>query len=312
MNKSNNHINQKYLKKILNTSKLSEKTKDVYIGNLSLLNDKELITNLNFLKDNKTIYDKLKNKSKITQRNYIISICAVLNLTKKNKELVVAYNNYKKKLFELNKEIKLSSNELTTRVKDNWLSKDEINEQVGKYKKLYSRLNRKQSINSNEWDELVNGLVLFLYTLTLPRRTHDYQNIVLSNSNNSESNILNVSDNEFIFKDYKTKKLYGTQNVKIPKELLKYISIYIKFHPLNNPLNKAPINLFVKHNGNRYVSKDFIRLRLSNIFNKNIGSTQMRRIAITNKYKPRKDEMEEDARKMGTSTAVIRGHYIKE
>jgi len=303
-------MNQKFLNNLFKEIPLSDKTKAVYIGNLSYLINKKEIKNLNFLSDPEKIFEKLTSKSLITKRNYLISICKALSLIKRTPKLESTYLIYKKQLLELNGKIK--SNTASSTTVKNWLSLKEINIQLNKYKKLFQKLNEKKILNSNEYDCLINGLVLFLYTLIPPRRTNDYQSMLVINNtdglSNTDSNLLVLDEKQFIFKNYKTKKIYGDQIIDIPTDLLKYILIYLKFYP--NKIGHS--QLFLKQNGNSYQSNDFIHSRLSSVFNKNIGSTQMRRVYLTSKYKPRQDELKKDALEMGTSPSVINSNYIKQ
>jgi len=254
--------------------------------------------------------DQLSDKTAITKRNYLISVCKGLSLVKRNTKLNEAYVFYKKELMALNSEIK--SNVASDTSLSNWITLDEIRVQLVKYKKLFNRMDKKVSITNDDWNQMINGIVLFLYTLIPPRRTTDYQDMIVIDGQDDHdglsSNLLNVDDKKFIFKNYKTKKIYGDQIVIIPSNLMKYINIYLKFHPCKGGLKW----FFVKLNGNRFINNGFIHSRLSSIFNKNVGSTQMRRIYLTSKYKPKQDEMKKDAVEMGTSTNVINSNYIKQ
>lgn len=301
-------MNQKYLTKLFEKVNISEKTKMVYINNLSILNDKNLIKNLSFLSNTTNLMSKLEDKTTITKRNYLISVCKALSLIKRPPKLEEAYIFYKKVLMELNAEIK--SNVASKKTIDNWLTLDEIRIKLVKYKSIFNRLDKKQLITPNDWDQLLNGVVLFIYTLIAPRRTTDYQDMIVLDNQDDElsSNLLIVQDRQFVFKNYKTKKVYGDQIVDIPPNLMKFIKIYLKFHPCKGGMKW----FFVKMNGNRFINEGFIHSRLSTIFNKKVGSTQMRRIYITSKYKPKQDEMKKDAVEMGTSTNVINSNYIKQ
>ena len=47
------------------------------------------------------------------------------------------------------------------------------------------------------------------------------------------------------------------------------------------------------------------------IFGKNIGSSLLRNIFLTDKYKDTKEEMEQDVKAMGTSSTTANTNYIK-
>ncbi len=50
---------------------------------------------------------------------------------------------------------------------------------------------------------------------------------------------------------------------------------------------------------------------LNKIFGKKIGSSLLRNIFLTDKYKDTKEEMEEDVKAMGTSSMTANTNYIK-
>ena len=50
----------------------------------------------------------------------------------------------------------------------------------------------------------------------------------------------------------------------------------------------------------------------SNTFDKTIGSTMLRHIFLTSKYKNVLDSMKSDAEAMGTSTDMVANQYVKE
>jgi integrase len=113
----------------------------------------------------------------------------------------------------------------------------------------------------------------------------------------------------FIFNQYKTAKRYGQQIEDLPSELVDALNLYVKFHPLRK---QASFPLLVNYMGEELHPVNGITRALNKIFGKNLGSSMLRHIFLTEKYGGSKvDEKEEDARKMAHSVAVQQAIYVK-
>ena len=107
---------------------LSENSIKTYIRNLNMLNDHEPIKNLSFLNNTDKITEFIDKKKINTQKNYYISIVAILkNVEKKNKK---TFDYYYNKMMELNKDIKdtLNQNIKSETQKDNWIDFEDLQE----------------------------------------------------------------------------------------------------------------------------------------------------------------------------------------
>jgi glutathionyl-hydroquinone reductase len=130
--------------------------------------------------------------------------------------------------------------------------------------------------------------------------------------NLSDNNYLNLTDNNFIFKNFKTKKTYKEQVVPISDNLLDIVKVYLKFHPLKKEIKKKlQVPLLVDFEGNPYNNSNDITRILNKIFDKKIGSSLLRNIYLTDKYSDQQKELALDVKNMGTSKGTAESNYIK-
>ena len=91
--------------------------------------------------------------------------------------------------------------------------------------------------NKEEYNTLLNNMVLSLYTLHPPRRDIDYSLMKISNNMNDDKfNYLDMYKKQFIFNNYKTQGKYNSVVVPIENKLMKVILIYLNNHPEKSKL----------------------------------------------------------------------------
>ena len=305
---------KKNLIKKFEDKNLAGSTIRYYLTNIEKLNDKEPLNDLNFLDDKEKIIASLKkDKKPNTQRNYLISIVAVLSLDPKKKAL---YNSYYKDMMAMNKELKSeeAKNLKSETQKENWIEKKEIDDVYEKYKSAVNKFKNDKTLSENKFDILLKFVVLSLYTLTAPRRNKDYTNCYLVKNEKDLDDTLNfvdITNKEFVFNDFKTKKSEGQQIIKIPDDLMSVLNIYVKFHPLINEKDKKfEVPFLVNHEGVPLSNTNSLTLILNRIFQKKIGSTMLRHMYLSNKYGDVLKEQQEDAKNMGHSISMQKD-YIK-
>ena len=303
--------------KRLSDKGLSESSIKLYIRNLEKLNDDLPLKNLNFLKDDKNILNKLADYKDNTKRGYLISITATLSTLKdKNKSL---YDKYLKLMVDLSNDIKKKpTEEMTETQKKNWMKWDEILTKFNDMKQKIDTFINNKEINESQYNLLLSYMILALYVYNPPRRNLDYQimNVIkkYDESYSSDKNYLSYDDNKFIFNVFKTAKKEGQVKTDINEELKKIINQYFKFHPLirNKKLIKSSnIPFLVYYNGKELDSVNAITRILNKCFDKNIGSSMIRHIYLTNKYGEDNKEKIKDAKAM-SHTVDTQKTYIKD
>jgi hypothetical protein len=284
---------------------IGESSRKLYTRNLMKLNNDMPITSFDFLKQPKNILNMIKYYKPTTQRSYIIAICTVL----KNSKQQNIYDMYFEILSNFNNQLKVNTDKSENQEK-NWLSNDNINKISDELKSKVVKKVR----NKEDYTTMLNYMILSLYTLHVPRRNIDYSLMKLSNNMNDDKfNYLDMDKKQFIFNNYKTQGKYNSVVVPIEDELMKVISLYLKNHPEKGKLKNKNYNVhFLKtfYNEDIIKSQDMTRI-LNMIFSKNVGSSMLRNLYLTNKYGGMVEELKKDTTDMGTSVDVALNNYIK-
>jgi len=304
----------------LKNKNISNGTLNLYLKNLVRLNDGQDIKNLNFLKNPEIILEKIKDKSKNTQRTYLIAIVSLLKDLYTQPKYKKLYDSYYKYLFDSNNELKNNTTK-SEKQKENWISQDDV---ISIYSKLQTEAepllltNRKKDATDKDWNIILNWFVLSLYTEQAPRRNKDFllMYIVKSFSPDFDKqyNYYSMDDNTFHYFNFKTQKTYKLQEIKANENLIININKYINNHPLRKEIKKIKdlmIPLLVFSNGQPFESNDAITRILNRVFNKKIGVSLLRSIFLTDKFSEVNKEKEELTKQMGTSTNTADTNYIK-
>jgi len=284
---------------------ISDSSKKLYTRNLMKLNNDMPITNFIFLKEPKQILNMIKDYKPTTQRSYIIAICTVL----KNSKQQNLYDMYFEILSNFNNQLKVRTDKSDSQ-KENWLSNDNIDKISDDLKSKVVKKVR----NKEDYMNLLNYMVLSLYTMHAPRRNIDYSLMKISNNMSDDKfNYLDIDKQQFIFNNYKTNGTYNSVVIKIEDELMKVISLYLSNHPEKSKLKNKTYNIhFLKtfYNEDIIKSQDMTRI-LNTVFGKSIGSSMLRNMYLSNKYSNIIENLKKDTTDMGTSVDVALNNYIK-
>jgi len=273
---------------------------------------------LRIIKERKTD-DGISERPISSQKTYLASIMKVLSVSGVSyQKLKTQYDN---EFYEKVKILDASSNKKTPKQKVNWVSLDELKEVKDKYENLIDKwVGQKDKrgdlvISMSKYNELLSYLIVSLYTDIPPRRNEDYFNMKLvDNSSQAKGhnfNFYSVDDNKFIYRVFKTSHSHGEETQSIPSSLKKVIDLYLLYRP------KVSDCFVVKFNGACFNhTSDWTRAVTSAfgkfLKDKNVSTQLIRNIYFTDKYKDDVNEMEETAKKTGTSSKVIRKYYVKE
>jgi len=110
-----------------------------------------------------------------------------------------------------------------------------------------------------------------------------------------------IKKDTFVFNNFKTKKSFGSQEVKINPVLLKYLKLWLKVNPTEFLLFDTKFNS---------LSQPQMTFRLNSIFGKKISVNLLRHIYITDELGEDIQNLNEKARDMGHSTAT-QATYVK-
>jgi hypothetical protein len=313
------------LEEIFENKEIGNSSKKLYIANLKRLNNNEIPKNFKFLNNLEEIQEKISKYKPNTRRSYIISIVSLLKVLKeKQKKYKKLYDDYYVILEQLNNELKDQTTK-TDNEKTNWISQTEIRELLDTKMEILESVKNLKKVNEEQYNDLLDLVILALFVLQKPRRNRDYQLMKVVKKHKEEygttDNFLCLNSNTFVFNNYKTAKTYSTQTQAIDEKMREIIDVYMKFHPLKNRLKEAnnTTTLFlVKFDGEPLLTDNSLTRRLYKIFGKKVGSSMLRKLYLTDKYgdkmnevKEIMDEMNEDTSAMGTSNNTALNNYIK-
>jgi len=293
------------LKQTLTTEKLSQKTIEMYLIKLRILNDNRPFDSLAFLKQKATIKTKLEGiANDNTRKSYVASIVAILNRQKG--KAYEALNNYYRVLFAKERSIfaEKPTNEKSETQKENWLSWDEVKAVFDKLKVKAEDAAKKPRLSNADRKVIENYMILALYVLQPPRR-NDWYYTVIGKGDDDKKNYVDISEGKYYFNNFKTAKSAGKEVIDVPDEMMPVLKWYIK----NMNLNEGDYLLFpdddVRTNSNRMTKS------LNSILGKKVGASMLRHIYLSNKYGKVLNEQEEDANFMAHSVGTAKT-YIKD
>lgn len=300
------------LDNIFNDREIAESSKKIYIRNIIRLNNGTVPNNLNFLNNKDDILLKIDKYKPNTQRNYIISIVTLLSsIPNKNKKVTKLLDEYTKIMNQYNNDLRTNKNKTDKEI-DNWLDPKEINDKYLQLLKVVKTISAIKVPTKEQYDMLIDLLLLSLYIKLSPRRVKDYTDMFvvknIKDTTDQKKNYIVLKDKIFIFNSYKTASTYGQQTIKIPDDVFTIIKLYIRYLLKDGDGN---IPFIQRYNDSNKVTQKFIYNHLSDMFNKKVSASMFRKVYLTSKYKDILDEMEKDSYNMSTSIPSMINHYIK-
>lgn len=310
-------------KQLTDEKKVAETTANAYVRTLYILNEKKPFKNLSFLRSTDTISAKIeKDYAESTQKTLYSALTSILSLYKDKSTYKKVYQFYYDKMMAKAQDAsKADTTDKTDKQEENWVSWKEVEKTANEL--------RQKALNyakDKQWDALLHSLVLGLYVWTAPRRNQDYlsMKIVRLGKKDNEAELSKEfnwlvlvpkdTPTKFIFNKYKTAKTYGQQTLDLTalttpeKPLFDTILQYVRNHPglKDKKVKEAPF--LVDDSGTEIVSANAITRILNKVFGKNIGSSMLRHIYLSDKYDI--TEMKEDALKMAHSVSQQK-EYLK-
>jgi hypothetical protein len=247
-----------------------------------------------FSNNDEDILEYLKEKTPQTKKT-ILSALFVLTKKQSYRDVMMTVM---KSVNDKNKEQKMNEKQ-----KENWISVKEIKDIYDPLLvKINSMLSNKSILNESTMMEFL--LVSFLGGVVpdlAPRRSQSYTELKIKNFDTKKDNY--YKSGKFYFNVYKTAKTYGLQVIEVPKELNVILKKWIKINTNDYMLYST--------NGNKLSSPQVTRI-LNKIFGKNVSSSMLRHIYLTDKYKdiPALSKMQNLATDMAHSVSTAM-EYIK-
>ena len=281
-------------KELKEEKKVADITARTYIHHLLTANGKKPFSSLKFLTKTDDVLNRIEHLKFNTAKSIITAICSVLKM-KKQTDL---YKIYEDKLMNMKKP---DPNELSKTQEENWIEWNEV-KQI--HKSLHDKLQKPHT-----WEDAMKYLLVSLYTQIQPRRNLDYLHMYVvekcPEKMDETKNYLCLDNNTFIFNNYKTAKTYGSQTIKIPKDLRKSLDEVLPNHPL---AENAEYPLLTNDLGEQWKTSGAITHMMNKIFGKKVGASMLRHIYLSDKMDI--NEMKEDSNNMAHSMNQQR-EYLK-
>lgn len=285
---------------------LSQKTIQMYLTKLRILNNNEPFTSLAFLKKVDTIKAKLDSiQNDNTRKSYVASIVAVLN--RQTDASSKKANDKYKTMFMKERSIfadKQALGEKSETQKANWMSQDEV---VAKHAELDEKVNaieNKTKLTEKEHKMVEDWLLLSLYVLQPPRRNADYYMMKFGMGTDKNFNYVCLDKGVYMFNNFKTSK-GGSEEIEIPAKMKTIFKQYLDL----TGLKSGDFILFQKDT-NR-TSSNVITKALNRILGKRVGASMLRHIFLSDKYGDVKEEQKKDAEFMSHGSGMQSNYILK-
>lgn len=273
------------------------------------------LEDLNFLKNEEEVVEKLQDLKLSTQKNYLSAIIVALDAMNDEGDYDSELDYYRGYLAELQKQHQeeQEKQQKTKSQDENWASMKELRKVMNKYKAdiMERELLTKPELNRKQFDLVQKWVVanLFLDDENPPTRLdyapmkvikeEDFQK--LSDEEKDDANYLVLKSRNkkyFHFGEYKTAKKYGANVIPVGKKLNSVLNIWLRINPTDSLLLNSQGKPQTANGLGKYITKVFEPT------GKKIGVNMLRHIFITEKFEPQLDEKQEVAKKMGHSVGT--------
>ena len=296
---------------------LKPNTIKMYIFNLNKLKKLFQAEDLKFLSKVTEVKEKIKDLHYTTQRNFYNAIIVYLRAGETNEELIEKYDTMRN---ELNEQYKTDneSGKISEKQKNNFVDIQEVKDMINKMEAEIKKegLKKKENLTAKE-KQLIQVFTIYSILLKIPLR-NDLAGMeaisrkkykTLTDKDKEENNYLVVdkAKMEFVLNEYKTARKYKQKNIIIPKELEKIVRMYLRKNGMGilfktgtgTPLTRNALSQLLIKTSQSYM-------------NKNISTTMIRKIVLSDMFADTKKEMEKMSEITGHSVETMNSVYVKE
>ena len=273
------------------------------------------LEDLNFLKNEEQVVEKLQELKLSTQKNYLSAIIVALDAMNDEGDYDSELEYYRGYLAELQKQHQeeQEKQQKTKSQDENWASMKELRKVMNGYKAdiMERELLTKPELNRKQFDLVQKWVVanLFLDDENPPTRLdyapmkvikeEDFEK--LSDDEKDDANYLVLKSRNkkyFHFGEYKTAKKYGANVIPVGKKLNSVLNIWLRINPTDSLLLNSQGKPQTANGLGKYITKVFEPT------GKKIGINLLRHIFITEKFAPQLDEKKKVASQMGHSVGT--------
>jgi integrase len=180
------------------------------------------------------------------------------------------------------------------------------------YNKYIDIINNKTKVKINDYYNIQNMIIFSFYILIEPVRSSEIASLKYQNYDINNDNYIDIKNKSLIFNDFKTSKTKNQLiiDLKQNKKLINLIKSFILFKQ-NNGFNR---DYLFNSNDDTNIDNSQLAKRLNHIIGKNISSSMIRKIYLSDKYNDTLEtinNINKSAKNMMNSTNVITKNYIK-
>ena len=302
-----------------NKPNLSDGSVKTYISTLrTIIKESEFDINStrDIYENYKKILDELSNRTASNRKSKLACLVSIIDDKdeKDNEPLQEALKGFRKQMLLDTREVdaRYNKQDLTENQKKNLIPQEQVIEIYQKLRAQATPLFKFDILNKQQFNLMQSFVLLSLYVLIPPRRSTDYTEFKIRNfsteSSSGDNYMYQFNRNKkkpasFVFNTYKNANRLGRQIIDIPKSLEKIIKDWSAF-------NKS--DYLLVNNLGKQVSPSKITLWLNQIFNKQISSSMLRHIFLSDKFKGVDlEELQKTAADMGQGDIKTTLRYVQ-
>jgi len=296
---------------------LKPNTIKMYLFNLNKLKKTFDKDDLKFLNNVEEVKDKIKHLHFTTQRNFYNAIIVYLRALDPENKKIEEYDTTRN---ELNEQYKTENEKgvISSKQSSNFVDIEVLRDMINKMdNEIKSQKLKKKSQLSPKEKTLLQVFTIYNILIRIPLRNDlagmsvisktEYNK--LTDKQKEDDNYLVVYKNklEFVLNEYKTSRKYKEKIISIPKDLEKILRMYLR-------KNEGKI-LFTSSTGKPYTRNALSQLLLKTsqkYLGKNISTTMIRKIVLSDLFADNKKKQEEMAEITGHSISTMNNVYVKE
>ena len=304
-------IKESIMEKRPNLSQSSIKTYMSNINTTARELEKELNTTQDIISNYKEILEHFNKFTPVIRKTKLSAFIVALDEKDKNSEEVK--NILVEMRAQLYKDIDEANNDenkqkLTKSQEKNYISWDEVMKIYEQLRIEAEPLFKLDNLTRKQFQRLQDFVLLSMYVLTPPRRSMDYTEFKLRNFDKDTDNYMTTTGKKkipfLVFNAYKNANKIGQQKLQISNQLRNIIQKWMEKNPHDY--------LIVGSKGDTKITQPKLNLYLNNIFGKNIGSSMLRHIYLTEKYSDVDlEELQETTESMGNSLIDRTLKYVR-
>jgi hypothetical protein len=304
---------------------IKESSIKMYVSNIKKLskfmNDGEFVEGIEWLKDFEKVKEILNenNLQCTSMRNYMNSAMIYLHCYDEH-DLIKVYTDYRDQLNQ-KYEDQNASGTWSEKQGKNVITMDELNkliQEIGteiKFRKLKEKAILGQ-INTYDRSLVQLYMILSVHAILPMRNDLAMMKVIkkaeyngLTDEQKKKTNYLVVerSNMFFVLNDYKTSRVYKEKIIELPQELRRLMRFYLQLLPTTEYLLTKQDGDPMTKNGLSQLLTKATQKRLG----KSISTTMLRKIYLSEKYSPIKEEMEKDSHNMCHSMNTAMKYYVK-